>query len=300
MRVFVTGASGWIGSAVIPELINAGHQVVGLARSDAAATTVKAAGAQVKRGSLQDLDVLRDAAAASDGVVHLGFIHDFSQYVNSVEVDLRAVEVLGEALEGSDRPFLVASGVPRLQPGQVATEATIFEPSFPRAAAADLTLALAEKGVRSSVLRLPPSVHGQGDHGFVSTIVGIARDKGASGYVGDGTNQWSAVHRFDAAHLIRLALEKAPAGSVLHVVGDEGVPIRDMADVIGRHLGVPVVSVDPDKAGEHFGWMGLFWAQHAAASAARTVELLDWHPTELGLIEDLDKGHYFELAASRS
>ena len=298
MRVFVTGASGWIGSAVIPELISAGHQVVGLARSDAAAATVTTAGAEVQRGSLEDLDVLRDAAAASDGIVHLGFIHDFSQYVNSVDVDLRAVETMGQALEGSDRPFLIASGVPRLPLGEVGTEATVFDSSFPRAAAADLTIALAEKGVRSSVLRLPPSVHGQGDHGFVSTIIGIAREKGVSGYIGDGANRWSAVHRLDAAHLTRLALDKAPAGSVLHVVGDEAVPTRSIAEVIGRHLDIPVVSVDPDQAVEHFGWMGLFFAHNAAASAATTMELLDWHPAHLGLIEDLEKGHYFEATRS--
>ncbi|MGD0455319.1 MAG: SDR family oxidoreductase [Solirubrobacteraceae bacterium] len=307
MRVFVTGASGWIGSAVVPELLGAGHQVVGLARSDASAAALTAAGAEVQRGTLDDLDVLRDAAGASDGVIHLAFKHDLAftgDFQGAADADRRAVESLGEALAGSDRPFLIASGTLGIAPGQVATEQDghVSNPAVAawgsgpqtRWGTAELVLSLASRGVRSSVVRLPPTNHGDGDNGFMATLVGIAREKGVSGYVGDGTNRWPAVHRLDSARLFRLALEQAPAGSTLHAVADEGVPIRDIAEVIGRHLDVPVVSISPDDAGEHFTWLAGFLAADSPASSALTRELLGWQPSQLGLIADLDEGHYFQ------
>jgi nucleoside-diphosphate-sugar epimerase len=293
MRVFVTGASGWIGSAVVPELLAAGHDVVGLARSDEAAAKVAAAGAQVLRGSLDDLDVLRAGADASDGVAHLAFIHDFSRYGDSIRVDERAIEALGAALEGSDRPLVIASGLAGLGNGRVATERDMPAEGSPRAAAAATTLGFATRGVRSAVVRLAPTVHGAGDHGFVAVLVGIARDKGVSGYVGDGTNRWPGVHVHDAAHLFRLALERAPAGSVLHAVAEEGVATRTIAEVIGRQLDVPVASIAAAAADEHFGWLGRFFALDAAASSVQTRALLDWQPSGATLLDDLEAGHYF-------
>ncbi|HTZ10054.1 MAG TPA: NAD-dependent epimerase/dehydratase family protein, partial [Acidimicrobiales bacterium] len=242
MRVFVTGASGWIGSAVVPELIGAGHEVVGLARSDASARSLRAAGAAVQAGSLQDLDCLRAGAAGADAVVHLAFIHDFASFENSVAVDLRAIETLGAAVGDTGRPLLIASGTPAVAPGTVATETDVPDPDTPRAAAAALTLALADAGVRSGVVRLPPTVHGRGDaHGFIPTLIETARRTGVSGYVGEGANRWSAVHCLDAGHLFRLALEHAPPGSVLHATDEEGVPTRTIAEIIGRRLGLPAV-----------------------------------------------------------
>jgi nucleoside-diphosphate-sugar epimerase len=305
MRVFITGASGWIGSAVVPELVGAGHQVTGLARSDASAAALTAAGAEVQRGTLDDLDVLRSAAAASDGVIHLAFKHDIAfsgGFEAAADADRRAVETFGEALAGSGRPFLIASGTLGLAPGRVATERDGRDPGSlahlsggpqTRQATALMTLSLASRGVRSSVVRLPPTVHGDGDHGFMATLVGVARDKGVSGYVGDGSNRWPAVHRLDAAHLFCLALENAPAGSALHAIDDEGVPVRAIAEVIGRHLGLPVAGIAPEDAGEHFSWLGGFIGVDSPASSALTRELLGWQPTHPGLIDDLDKGHYF-------
>ena len=306
MRIFVTGASGWIGSAVVPELLGAGHQVIGLARSEASAATLVTAGAEVRRGTLDDLEVLRDAAAASDGVIHLAFKHELAfsgDFQGAAEADRRAVETIGEALAGSDRPFVIASGTLGLAPGRVATEndghgpspATASLDAGPQArrATAEFVLSLATRGVRSSVMRLPPTNHGDGDNGFVATLVAIARERGASGYIGDGSNRWPAVHRLDSAHLFRLALEGAPAGSTLHAVADEGVPIRDIAEVIGRHLDLPLVSVSPDDAAVHFTWLAGFLALDSPASSAKTRQMLAWQPTQLGLIEDLDQGHYF-------
>ncbi len=292
MRVFVTGASGWIGSAVVPELIGAGHQVLGLARSDSSAAAIAATGAEVLRGGLDDLDTLRAGAASSDGVIHLAFIHDFTDFEASVSADRRAIETLGAALEGSGKPLVIASGTPAV-PGRVATERDESAPGSPvagRAANARAALDMAERGVRSSVVGLPRTVHGDGDHhGFIARLIGIARDKGVSGYVGDGSSRWPAVHVLDAAHLFRLAAEQAPAGSRLHAVGDEGVPVRDIAGVIGRHLNLPAASV---PAGD-FGWLGQILAIDQPASSALTRELLGWRPVQPGLIEDLDKGHYF-------
>ncbi|MET8145815.1 SDR family oxidoreductase [Sphaerisporangium sp. NPDC005288] len=313
MRVFVTGASGWIGSAVVPELVGAGHQVVGLARSDASAAALTAAGAQVRRGTIDDLDGLRDAAAASDGVIHLAFKHDIAfsgGFAEATQADRRAVETFGEALAGSGRPLVIASGIVGLAPGRVATEQD-GRGSGPKVAhaaggprdrqeTARMTLSLASRGVRSSVVRLPPTVHGDGDPGFMAVLVGIARDKGFSGHIGEGADRWPAAHRLDAAHLFRLALEQAPAGSVLHAIADEGVPIRDVAEVIGRHLGLPVAAVAPEDAGAHFGWLAGFLAADSPASSALTRELLGWRPTQPGLIDDLDKGHYFHNASTQA
>jgi nucleoside-diphosphate-sugar epimerase len=292
MWVFVTGASGWIGSAVVPELLGAGHRVLGLARSDDSAASIAAAGAEVLRGDLDDLDTLRAGAAGSDGVIHLAFIHDFTDIEASVTADRRAIETMGGVLEGSGKPLVIASGTPAL-PGHVATERDESAPGSPmagRMANARAALGMAARGVRSSVVGLPRTVHGDGDrHGFIARLVGIARDTGVSGYVGDGSNRWPAVHVLDAAHLFRLAVERAPAGSRLHAVGDEGVPILDIAEVISRHLNVPAASV---PAGD-LGFLGQVLSIDQPASAALTCELLGWRPVQPGLIEDMDKGHYF-------
>jgi nucleoside-diphosphate-sugar epimerase len=292
MRIFVTGASGWIGSAVVPELTGAGHQVLGLARSDPSAAAIAAAGAEVLRGSLDDLDTLRTAAAACDGVIHLAFIHDFTDFQASVSADRHAIETMGAALEGSGKPLVIASGTAAV-PGHVATEGDESSSGSPVAARmenARVALGLAGHGVRSCVVGLPRTVHGDGDrHGFIPRLIGIARDKGVSGYTGDGSSRWPAVHVLDAAHLFRLAVQQAPAGSTLHAVGDEGVPTRDIAAVIGRHLNVPTASVPA----EDFGFLGHILAIDQPASSALTRELLGWRPVQPGLIDDLDKGHYF-------
>jgi nucleoside-diphosphate-sugar epimerase len=307
VRVLVTGASGWIGSAVVPELIGAGHEVTGLARSDAAAAALVAAGVEVLRGSLDDLDALRTAAAASDGVIHLAFKHDIAfsgDFQGAAEADRGAVEAIGEALAGSGTPFVIASGTLGIAPGRVATELDGHERSdggfgagpHMRRITAEVALSFASRGVRSSVVRLPPTCHGDGDNGFMATLVGVARDKGVSGYIGDGTQRWPAVHRLDAAHLFRLAVEDAPAGSTLHAVADEGVPLRAVAEVIGRHLDLPVVAVAPEEAGAHFGFLAGFLGLDSPASSGPTRALLGWEPTHPALVEDLDKGHYFDAA----
>ena len=302
MRIFVTGATGFVGSAVVRDLIDAGYQVLGLARSDAGAKSLAAVGAQVHRGDLEDLESLRTGAAISDAPIHTAFIHDFSKYEASAETDQRAIEALGSALAGSDRPLIVTSGIALLVPGRLATEDAAASSHLPRKSerAAD---SVAASGVKVSVVRLPPSVHGDGDHGFVPLLIGLAREKDVSAYVGDGLNRWSAVHRLDAAHLYRLVLEKGSAGARYHGVADEGVPFRDIARVIGRRLNIPVVSKTSQEANEHFGWFTLFAEIDNPASSLRTRELLGWEPKEPGLIADVDREQYFEkvtaLAQSR-
>jgi nucleoside-diphosphate-sugar epimerase len=304
MRIFVTGASGWIGSAVVPELLGAGHEVVGLARSEASSKRLEAAGAIVQQGDLDDPDGLAKAAADSDGVIHLAFQHEVAfggNFAAAAVADRRAVEAIGAALAESERPFVLASGMLGLAVGRTASEDDGLVPSPEvranpagrRAATALLTLSLSGTGVRSTVLRFPPTVHGDGDNGFVAALVGIARQRGVAGYVGDGANRWPAVHRSDAARLARLAVESAPAGSVLHAVGDEGVPFREIAEAMGRHLAIPTSSVARVDAAEHFGHLGHFVALDSPATAAMTRELLGWQPTGPGLLEDLEQDHYY-------
>jgi nucleoside-diphosphate-sugar epimerase len=299
MRVFVTGATGFVGSAVVEELLTAGHEVVGLARSDEAAESLRAAGAQPHRGALDDLQSLSSGAAASDGVIHTAFINISANtdFAASCETDRRAIGALGDALAGSDRPLVITSGTALLTPGRVGTEQDPPDPgpfAAVRGASEEVALSFAERGVRVSALRLPPSVHGDGDHGFVPALIGIAKTKGVSAYPGDGSNRWATVHRLDAAHLFRLALEAAPAGSRLHAVGEEGVPVRDIADVIGRHLNLPVKAISAQEAGDHFSWLAPFITLDAPASSALTQDRLGWHPVQVGLISDLEKGRYFD------
>jgi nucleoside-diphosphate-sugar epimerase len=304
MRVFITGATGFIGSAIVRELQEAGHHVVGLARSDASAAALAGTGAEVLLGSLEDVDSLRTGAAGSDGVIHTAYIHDFSDIEAAARTDLRAVDTLASALEGSGRPLVIPSGTASLPVGRVVTERDEPDPGSAgkhRIPSEKLALSFAERGVRSSVIRLAPSVHGQGDHGFVPMVIDAARRTGVSAYVAEGTNRWPAVHRLDAARLFRLALETAPARSVLHGVVEEGVRIRGIAEVIGRQLELPVRSISPDQAREHFGFLAGFLAADIPASSALTRELMGWEPTQPGLIEDLEQSHYFkQLWAARS
>jgi nucleoside-diphosphate-sugar epimerase len=296
MRVFVTGATGFIGSAIVRELITAGHKVLGLARSDAAAKSLAAAGAKVHRGDLEDLDSLRSGAAASDGVIHTGFIHDFSKFKAVCETDRHAIEALGSALVGSDRPLIVTSGTALVRPGHLATEenAPAASSTIPRAASEEAATSVAARGVRVAVVRLSPSVHGDGDHGFVPILIRIARENGASAYVGDGLNRWTAVHRFDAADLFRLALEKGSAGARFHGVAEEGIAFRNIAEVIGRRLNIPVVAKSSEEAANHFGWFAHFAGLDCPASSKLTQERLGWRPRQPALIPDLDRARYFE------
>src|SRR3954471_21683329 len=292
MRIFLTGATGFIGSAVVAELVAARHQVVGLARSDSSAQAVAEAGAGVHLGSLEDPDTLRRAAEASDGVIHLAYHHDFSDFEKGAEMDRRAIEALGDTLAGSNRPLVVAGGILWLSSGQTLTEAHAAPPDLPRFSES-ATLAFADRGVRAVALRLPPSVHGEGDHGFVPRLIEVARETGISGYPGDGANRWPAVHRLDAARAIRLAVESAPAGSVLHATGDDGVPVRAIAETIGAHLRLTVKSVERDAAYGHFGWIGPLFSVDAPATSTATRQLLGWQPTHAGLLDDLNAAHYF-------
>ncbi len=290
MRIFVTGATGFIGSAVVSELIKAGHQVLGLARSEAGAQSLVAAGAQVHRGSLEDLESLRSGAAASDGVIHTAFNHDFSKFADNCEADRRGIEALGTALADSNRPLLVTSGLARPTAGRSATEDDApvpASPAYPRSSEAT-AMAFASRGVRVSVVRLP-QVHDTLKQGLISYMIAVAREKGVSAYVGDGLNRYPAVHRLDAAHLYRLVLEKGIAGARYHAVAEEGIPLKDIAEVIGRRLNLPVVAKSPEEAIAHFGWLGYFAGLDCLASSAQTQERLGWHPTGPGLIHDLNR-----------
>lgn len=300
MRVFVTGATGHIGSAVVPELLGAGHQVVGLARSDSSAEALAATGAEVRRGDLDDLVGLREAAAAADGVIHLAFKHDLmatGDFPAAVAADLAAIEALGSALEGTGKPFVTSSGTLMLTfagiTGRPGTESDTA-PAGARVDAENHVTGLADKGVRSCVVRLPPIVHSTLDHhGFVHVLTGIARQTGVSGYVADGANRWPSVHTLDAARVYRLALEDAPAGSRLHAVADEGIPFRDIAAAIGRGAGVPTAAIPAADAGEHFAFLGGFVGADNPVSSEVTRKLLGWEPAHPGLVEDLAAGHYF-------
>jgi nucleoside-diphosphate-sugar epimerase len=291
MRVFVTGATGFIGSAIVEELIHAGHQVLGLARSDAGAKSLTAAGANVKvhRGDVEDLESLQSGAAASDGVIHTAFIHDFSRFKEVCEIDRRAIEVLGSALSGTDRPMIVTSGTATAHtPGRLTTEEDAPNSPMPRVASEEAAAAVLEKGGRVLVMRLP-QVHDPRKQGLITYLFDVAREKGVSAYVGDGLNRWPAVHLLDAAHLYRLALEKALAGARYNAVAEEGVPLREIAEAIGRSLKVPVVSKSPEEAGQHFGWLAAFVGHDLSASSALTQQRLGWRPTGPGLIADLDR-----------
>ncbi len=297
MRVFVTGATGFVGSAVVAELIAAGHQVLGLARSDAGAKSLAAAGAQVHRGDLEDLDSLRRGAAAAEAVIHTAFNHDFSKFEVNCETDRQVIETLGSVLTGSDRPLIITSGIGILATGQLATEESAPRSgpaAHPRAASEEAADAVAARGVHVCVVRLAASVHGEGDHAFVPLLINLARRKGISAYLGDGLNRWPAVHRLDAANLYRLVLEKGSPGARYHGAVDEGVPFKDIAGVIARRLNVPLATMSTEEAANHFGWFVHFAAMDMPASSEQTQKLLGWHPKQPGLISDLDRAEYFE------
>ncbi|TPX35662.1 hypothetical protein SmJEL517_g01947 [Synchytrium microbalum] len=295
MKVFVTGASGFIGSRVVPELIRAGHQVIGLARSDESAKKLEQAGATVQRGSLDDIESLKAGAAASDGVIHLAFIHDFihdfSKYATAMAADQKAIEAIGQVLAGTNKPFVGTSGTISLKPGQLLTEDVAWTEG--RGVSEVLLLGFASKGVRSSVIRLSPTVHGDHDQGFVPALINVAKGKKQAGYIGDGSSRWSAIHVLDAAVLYRLAVEKAPAGTILHGVGEEGVATKEIATVFGRKLNVPVVSLTPEEAMKDMGFLGHFFGMDSPVSNKKTQEILGWKPTHKGLLEDLETGTYF-------
>jgi nucleoside-diphosphate-sugar epimerase len=296
MRVFVTGATGFIGSAIVQELFQAGHQVLGLARNDAGADALKRLNVEVHRGDLADTETLASAARASDGVIHTAFIHDFSNMAAAGQTDRIAIEVFGDALANTGKPLVVTSGVAHLKPGQIGTESDTPDGSSSsshRIASEVTTLALAARGVRAALVRLPPSVHGDGDRGFVPALIRVTREKATSAYVGEGANRWPAVHRLDAANLFRLVLEKGIAGARYHGVAEEGIAARDIATVIGRRLNVPVVSKTRAQIAEHFGWIGNFFAIDCPASSTLTRETLGWRPIQAGLIADLDNPRYF-------
>ena len=295
MRVFVTGATGFVGSAVVQELLRAGHRVSGLARSDASARALKAAGAEVHRGSLDDLESLASGASQADGVIHTAFIHDFSRFVENCEKDRLAISALGAALKGTDKPLIVTSGTALVSNGRLATEHDLPDPQGknPRVAS-DLAVAkLAEQGVRVSLVRLPPSVHGAGDHGFVPLLIAIAREKGESAYPGEGDNCWPAVHRDDAAKVFVLALEKGAQNAIYHANSEEGVPFREIAGLIGKHLNLPVVSKNGQDLAAHFGWFTHFASLNNPASSQITRDILGWEPVHQDLLTDMDSSGYF-------
>jgi nucleoside-diphosphate-sugar epimerase len=295
MHVFVTGATGWIGSATVDELLAAGHEVTGLARSDAAAAALEAKGARVRRGDLDDLAGIRAGAEQAEAVIHLANKHDWSDVAGTARAERAAVETICEALAGTGRPFLLASGIANLAQGRPATEADpspFRGPGAPRGGTENLALEFTGRGVHTVSLRFAPTVHGAGDRGFIAAIAAVAREKGVSGYPGDGTNRWAAVHRSDAARMNVLGLEKAPAGSLLHAVAEAGVTTRDIAEAIGRSLGLPVTSIAPQDVQAHFGWIGTFFAMDMAATSAITREMLGWTPSGPTLIEDIGAGAY--------
>ncbi|MET3546640.1 nucleoside-diphosphate-sugar epimerase [Paenibacillus favisporus] len=301
MRVFVTGATGFIGAAVVRELVGAGHHVVGLARSDKSAEALAAAGVEVHRGNLHDLDSLKAGAEASEGVIHTAFNTDFNNFdettnfIDTAEADRRAIETLGEALAGTNRPLVVTSGTALLRPGHLAMEEDLMDSqSFAalRIPSEETALSFAQRGVRVSVVRPPLSVHGKGDHGFIPALIHLAKTKGVSAYLGNGSNRWSAVHLLDLAHLFRLALEKAPAGARLHGVGEEAIPFKDIANVIGQHLEVTVSAISPEKADEHFGFLAAMVKMDNPASSTWTQEQLGWSPVQPGLIADIDQNYF--------
>jgi nucleoside-diphosphate-sugar epimerase len=296
MRVFVTGSTGFVGSAVVQELLGAGHQVLGLVRSDAGAQALAATGAAVHRGDLQDLDSLREGAAQSDAVIHTAFIHDFSKFKENCEIDRRAIAALGDPLEGSSKPLIITSGTGLLRADRPVTEEdgyTSGPNAIPRVATEESADAVKARGVNVSIMRLPPSVHGDGDHGFVPMLIAMAREKGVSAYIGEGRNLWPAVHRLDAARLYRLALEKNAGPRRYHAVAEPGVPFKEIATVIGKRLGVPVVSKSPEDAAAHFTWFAHFAAMDNHASSEQTRTATGWNPTQPGLIADIDRPRYF-------
>jgi nucleoside-diphosphate-sugar epimerase len=292
MRVFLTGATGFVGTAIVSEFIKSGHQVLGLTRSDAGAEALKAMGAEIHRGSLEDLESLRAGARQADAVIHAAFNHDFSRFAQNCEDDKNAIEAIGAVLEGSDRPMLVTSGLALIAPGRLATEQDKPSPNFPRLSET-AALSVAARGVHASAVRLAPSTHGADDHGFVPHLINLAREKGVAAYIGDGSNRWPGVHRLDAARLYRLALEQGVKSGPYHAVDDEGVPFKAIAEVIGRRLGVPVVSKTVEEAAGHFGWFAGFAGMDIPSSSARTRSALGWKPEQPGLLADLDQPHYF-------